>query len=260
MIKRFLLSILAVILIPMASYSANWEEIHAVNNKKAYVDTQSINIVFPKMYYKIKYEKDGYYYVFDMASKYNERTTKILSIDKFDSEDKFIAEKEKQYYGKPSFYAETQEEKEEKLDPIQITPNSINEAVYNKVCSIVKSNNEKSDLMKSMLVPVKWKKETFSRIYDGNCVQILMKLKNTQDKSIIVFEGQIEVYDNLNNKLTSLKVEGKDKIEKQSIHTFNYAWGIWNIANMTKIYNTNSKDLNFVFKPTKIIFDDGTML
>lgn len=258
MIKRFIISIFVFALVQNLSFSACWEEVQAINNKKAFVDTESINIIFPKMYYKIKYEKDDFYYIFDMVSIYDKKTTKILSIDKYDLNDKFIATKEKDYYGKPSFYDKTKEEIEEEVDPIPVKSNSVNEAVYSKISLMVKANKEKSDLMTSVLTPVSIiKKEALN---GDNNLQITLKVKNTQDKPIIGFEGDIDVYDALNNKLLSLKVKSDNNIKKQSIKSFNYVWDINSNINLFKIYNRKTSDLDFVFNPTKIIFDDGTSL
>ncbi len=245
-----------------ASYSANWQELQASNNNKAYIDLDSIVIKLPKLYYQVKYEKDNNYYIFDFVSSYNDKTSKIFSVDKYENNGKFLASNQKEESHLMNSFTESREEKEAKLSSISISPNSISEVAYNHVCSIVKANNEKMEQLNNTLVPIKIKKDTVLELIDANNVVINMQLKNAQNKDIKEFEGDINVYDASNNKIAKLNIKG-DKIKKQSTRTLSYSWSTWDNTNdhqMVEIRRRSSNNLIFVFTPSIIIFEDNTRL
>lgn len=259
--KRFLVAIFTFIFLQGASYSANWQELQTSNNNKAYIDLDSVVIKLPKLYYTVKYEKDSNYYIFDFVSNYNDKTTKIVCVDKYEGNGKFVASSQKEEKHIMSQLSDA-EEKEAKINPIEISPNSINEAAYNRVYAIIKANNDRLALMKTMLVPIKLKKGVLEQILFSDRFEIIMQLKNTQDKTIKDFEGNIEVYDTSNNKLATLNIKGS-RVEKQANQTFSYSWNTWDYSNnnqMSEIYRRNNKNLIFVFNPTKITFEDNTGL
>ncbi len=255
--KRFLITVFTFIFLQNASYSVNWQELQTPKNK-AYIDLDSIVIKLPKLYYKVKYQNGDSYYILDFMSNYNDKTSKIFSVVKYENE-KFIATNQKE---EPHWYSESLEEKEAKLSPIEISQNSINEVAYNWVCGIIKANNEKTEQLKKALISVKINKDAMLDFLDADNVAINMQLKNTQNKDIKEFEGDIDVYDISNNKLAKFCISGHN-LKKQSLKTMFYSWRVSDSTRerkISEIHRTNNNNLIFTFTPTKIIFDDNTSL
>lgn len=256
--KRFLAVVFVIMFLQNIAYSANWQELQASRNN-AYIDLDSIVIKLPKLYYNVKYEKDSNYYIFNFVSNYNDKTSKIFSVDKYDADNKFLASSEKEENG---YFSKSRDEKEVEIKSIPIEQDSINEVAYNHVCSIIKANNEKQERLNKSLIAVKIKKDELLEFIDANNVVINMQLQNAQDRDIKEFEGDINVYDTSNNKIAKLNIKGEN-IKKQSIRKLSYSWSVWDNTNdheVMEIHKISNNHLIFVFTPSKIIFDDGTKL
>jgi hypothetical protein len=118
--------------------------------------------------------------------------------------------------------------------------------------------NEKLNIRKSVLNSIKWQKENRSDYYT-NYVFIGVTLKNFKNKNIDAFEAEIGVYDKLKNKLATLYMKSTDKLPKNSTQVFSKGYSTIDFSNnIQEIYNTKSQDLYFEFKPTKILFTDGS--
>lgn len=145
MIKKIFLSLLVILLFQTGSYASDWEKVSTFNHKEVYVDNQSVRLEYPKIYYVMKYEKDNNYYIFDMVASVKDKTDKIFSVSKYNSRGEFLASNYKEENHLMNSFSPSQEEKEAKISSINVATNSINEAAYDKVYSMVKNNASNID-------------------------------------------------------------------------------------------------------------------
>ena len=126
MFKRSILGVLIILIIQLPSSAANWIKIIVPsNNKVVYFDTESVKNQFPIFRYKIKYDKEGYTYIFNMVTNYKNKTSCVSSVTKYKS-GKLIENKTEKEIFKP------------------ITSGSLNEAVYKQLSLVAKNNSVKS--------------------------------------------------------------------------------------------------------------------